>query len=796
MQPKRMFCSTRVSQGLWRSSRTNARRCHQEVGHRVIPVLPVGWAGMAMLLLIPLLGFSDAWGAEKRHSWERVSYELLPFSQKGGPSVVPPTHRTDGESSFGDGNVRVEMLKGEPCILLSVDKGDSSAPILFSAEVKPYTLYRIRFEFRCVNCRFDAQTLYAGLVGDVSTLAKAGGKVPGLSIHQMHATTDWRTYENYLYTNDEDRLQFRLDLRAQSGRAYVRRLEISPPEIHASEGRRLVRADKREYAEAPRRAEPPPPNSTVVFSRDPDALFRYSCPREEEINAPVHVSGTPGEILVVPVAVRSDQPLDGLRLDTAALQEAFGGEVRVMWQVVRFHPRLAHYAGKGKTFQFVPSFFLDQPNGVEAPPNETTVFWLKIELGTNAKPGEYQASLRVAAEGFETTRMLRLRVWPFDLEDREDRSRMLYPDEYRWRSRSDELVLAELDDFRAHGINSLTFKQSGDFRLDGSRVAAWSYNQHLERAVRLARQKGFSGSFVVSFAGVPYRLAEAMGVKPEHIHPPKQHRFDVPDPMGEWPREVWTGFRDLVGLAAKEWRQKGWGDMLFFGLDEPKASRIGYAEAFEWIYSAARAAGTPTFCTLSDPPSGPFARELTHPCYWSVLFQTPARGKETVRLTRETGRKAWYYSSGCYAGQVGRMGPNRWETGFKFYISDADGTVSWTFQRADANAFDDFDGSHGEYCMAYPDPENEHKSLDTPTWEGLRQGWTDYRYCVTLERALAEAEGDPVKRSRTVRIKKEFQQLLESLLWENGFDTEPGLSNLRLSHCRQQIAEWTSSLNK
>ena len=122
--------------------------------------------------------------------------------------------------------------------------------------------------------------------------------------------------------------------------------------------------------------------------------------------------------------------------------------------------------------------------------------------------------------------------------------------------------------------------------------------------------------------------------------------------------------------------------------------------------------------------------------------------------------------------------------------------MSWTFQRADANAFDDFDGSHGEYCMAYPDPENEHKSLDTPTWEGLRQGWTDYRYCVTLERALAEAEGDPVKRSRTVRIKKEFQQLLESLLWENGFDTEPGLSNLRLSHCRQQIAEWTSSLNK
>jgi len=796
MQPKRMSCNTRVRQGLRRSPRTNARPRRLDVGHRAIPARPVWCAGMAMLLLIPLLGFSDAWGAEKRHSWQHVSYKLLPFSQKGGPSVVPPARRTDGKWYFGDGNVPVEMLTGEPCLLLNADKGNRSAPILFSTKVKPYTLYRIRFEFRCVNCRFDARTLYAGLVGAVSTRTRAGGKVAGLSIHQMHETTDWLTYENYLYTNDEDRLQFTLNLRAKSGRAYVRRLEISPPEIRASEGRRLVRAGKHEYAEAPRRTEPPPPNSTAVFSRDPDELFSYSCPSEDETDRPLNLSGAPDETVVATLAVRPSESLRGLRLDTAAAQAQLGKDVALDWRLVQFHPRRNHYSGKGKTFQFVPNFFLDGSDGVEAPAGRTTAFWLRLRLASNAAPGERRATIRILAEGFVAEQVLHLRIAPFRLASDNTRARMLYPDESRWASMTDEQVLAELSDFHAHGFTGLLLKHPGAFTLTGRRVTRWTFSDRITRAMRLARRAGLKGPFVISFVPIPNALARAMGVKPEHIHALKKKRYAVEDPMENWPRDVWEGYRDLLKLADQEWRRPGWGQMIFFGMDEPKAQRTGHVKAFEWIYSAARAADVPTFCTISALPSDSFTRQLTHPCYWGGVFKSRERAAEIVAETRKTRRTPWYYSSGCYAGQVGRMGPNRWETGFKFYISDADGTASWTFQRPGANAFDDFSGSHGQYCITYPDPEKKRSNLDTPTWEALRQGWTDYRYCVTLERALAEAENDPAKRLRTAKIKKEFRQLLESLPWENGFDTEPRLSNLRLSRCRRQIAEWIASLTK
>ena len=752
------------------------------------------WAKRLLFsVLILSFGCSHASAALKAHSWQEVSYELKPFSQESISNLVPPITTDMSASRFGQ-DLRLVKYEGKTCVLLDAADPKHKPCILFSVPARAHRLYCVRFEYQCVDCDYDGKTLFSGLIGSVAVYTDKKHKITCLNIHQRHKTTGWVVYECEFFTDVGGKLAFKLALEAKAGRAYVRNIKIFAPSVPLSEGRSQISAQGGVYAEAPRKVTPSAPARTVAFGCDPDNVFPYSSPHNDEVSRPIRLSGAQGDTLVAALAVRPSAPLRALRLDTTAAQQQLGKAAMLGWRIVKFHPRLNHYSGKGKTFQFVPNFFLNRPKGTEAPANRTTAFWLTLRIAADAAPGERRLKIRVLAEGFEVEQILHLRVWPFRLADDDGRARMLYPDEGRWDSMTDDRVSAELSDFQAHGFTGLLLKHPGTFTLTGGRVTGWTFNDSMTRTMRLVRQAGLNGPFVISFVPQPNALARAMGVKPEHIHKLKKKQYPVEDPMAKWPRDVWEGYREMLKQADAAWRRQGWGQMIFFGMDEPKAQRKGHVKAFEWIYGAARAADVSTFCTVSALPSDSFTRQLTHPCYWGNVFKSRERTAEIVTETRETGRNPWYYSSGCYAGQVGRMAPNRWETGFKFYLSDADGTVSWTFQRPISNAFDDFIASHGQYCTVYPDPEHPGQYLDTPSWEGLRQGWLDYRYCVTLEKKLAEAKLDLRKRDKSLRIAKNFNRLLHALPWENGFMARPALSNQHLQQCRLQIAEWIFEL--
>ncbi|MBC7289210.1 MAG: hypothetical protein H5T86_14460, partial [Armatimonadetes bacterium] len=127
------------------------------------------------------------------------------------------------------------------------------------------------------------------------------------------------------------------------------------------------------------------------------------------------------------------------------------------------------------------------------------------------------------------------------------------------------------------------------------------------------------------------------------------------------------------------------------------------------------------------------------------------------------GDRLWYYGSGCYTGQEGRMWPNRWICGFGLWISGTEGEWSWTFMRPKDSAFNDFDGEAQreakDAMITYPS-EGDEPPLPTPQWEGIREGVNDFKYMYTA-RILAERIGGDKGRKALA----ELDRLTSDLPW-------------------------------
>jgi len=191
-------------------------------------------------------------------------------------------------------------------------------------------------------------------------------------------------------------------------------------------------------------------------------------------------------------------------------------------------------------------------------------------------------------------------------------------------------------------------------------------------------------------------------------------------------------------------------------------------------------------------PSDAIGKYLKYHCYGGGVFDGPERSAEIVRLTREAGQTPWYYATGCYSGQVGNMVRNRYGSGFIFYRSGVDGIASWTFQRPRGDAFDDFTVSPvGQACITYPDPEHPGENLDTPHWEGLRQGWLDYRYAATLAKAIADRKKGELggTKGNLGETAKEFEALLAEMDWGGNVFSDGTITNARCDEWRARIAE-------
>jgi hypothetical protein len=472
------------------------------------------------------------------------------------------------------------------------------------------------------------------------------------------------------------------------------------------------------------------------------------------------------------------------------LRSADGQALRAKfeWFEVRYQPRKTNYYGRGRTFRLVADSLWPRPNGAIAKGGQTTAFWLRFTVPAAAAPGTYKGTLTAGTVARSYALPVEIRVLPINLVDPPSRTWGLYADSWRWAKRTDEQVMRELSDIRAHGIESLLIDVGlGTALWRGERVVGWRMSSDIDRFAPLIKRAGLRGPIIVDWWEIENELAQHLSVAPEVL---KQH-------ADTWPARLGTAYLDALRAFDKEWKARGWGDWVYSGLDEPGYWKPGSPEMFRFQYDAAAAAGVPSYCTSSDLPSDPIGRPLTYHCVGSTFADAPTIAEQFLREAKQHGQHIWFYASGSYDAQVGNLVSNRWISGFLFYKTGAEGTYSWTFQRPEGpNPFDDFYHTEIQPCITYPDPEHLGENLDTPHWEAIRQGWYDYRYAATLADAIERAKQQPDKLGVVAKIEREFSRLVNSMPWSASGSSIRQETNLVCDDWRHKIIAMILRLNQ
>jgi hypothetical protein len=369
--------------------------------------------------------------------------------------------------------------------------------------------------------------------------------------------------------------------------------------------------------------------------------------------------------------------------------------------------------------------------------------WFSVNVPQEAQRGLYEGVVSLKDEQGQVVRKrLELRVLPFALAQPSDRHWGLYSDSSRWDLFTEELLRAELRDFRQHGITGLIMYplvhstisvREGRLVINSDKFAGY---------MKMAREVGLDGPMVMDFQGLRNRVKQLTGT-------------DVGS----------SGFADfyteVIGHFAERGIQEEWGEMVYHAVDEP--SNQEKARDAQALLSIIKQMGLPTFTTANNIQM--VSELLDHVLdvrTWYISFAASPTAAAARRAEAEAvGGHFWCYGSGSYTGQEGRMLANRYIGGLFLAKSGAEGMWSWTFQRPKDQPYDDFDGAgHREQkdaMITYPSFFTATRSYPTLQWEGIREGVDDYRYMHTLKVLATE-------RGRT-DILEEMEQLLEEVPW-------------------------------
>ncbi len=536
----------------------------------------------------------------------------------------------------------------------------------------------------------------------------------------------------------------------------------------------------------------------AYVASDPGAYRTYRVPKPTERVDRLRVFLAPGEDEPVCFAVYSLVRLPGLTV-TADLKGApLSVDVRQMhcwpqrtgWKSRQWYltpELLLPCAGGRKMVPFKRGVLQEVPFDLGA--GETQGFWLTLTAPQNAPAGRYEAQVTVGSTREQSLVLpLTIEVLPIKLRRPKDRSWLLYGDSGRWNRMSEAQILAELKDYRRHGMDGLIEGPMG--RPDVSRLKQGQVTFDAgpyRRIAKLCEQAGMFGPHVIGSAG-PELVCQALGIKPD-LH------------KGEWPEEVKAGVRAIAkaALAATADLPSKW---YYYGVDEPTGDNTYAIQD----YQAWHDAGARTYATFYVPSFLEKASAyLTAPCFVVGLISHEQRAKEAREACAKTGAEFWWYGTGSYVNpfpQEGFMFHNRYGAGLLFWKSGARAEATWTFCRPHEDVFNDFDGvRQNEYepkeqCTAYPqllkpdDWSTYQGAIPTIAWESLREGVDDYVYLATLQGLITEAlaSAQPAVRQAATEAQTTLDGLVAGVPWFNPmgsvvFDTS------RLQQVRRLVAE-------
>ena len=488
----------------------------------------------------------------------------------------------------------------------------------------------------------------------------------------------------------------------------------------------------------------------IPFTRPETYDIRpWSRPREGERVRELTCRLAKGETSGVWFAIYALEPLQQVQVEVVGSQDS-----------ITVSPYYAHfwaqrYDWKSGRYYIIPELLLQMERGraqfpatggtlewrdLNIPQAETCLFWLKIKAAADVPDGQYTVEIAIQSEGKPDLRVpLRITVYPFRLQKPPDKRWLMYSDSHLLGQIPDDKLLAVLKHMQEYGIDGLTELPIGEFDISEIAQGGVRYDpQPLLRWHRLLQQAGLRGPHTIG-TFIEEQVVTQLGIEA--------------DLNREWPQPLREAIQNIARTVVKT--LKGYGvDWLFYAWDEPTADNVRAIEQYRnW-----REGGARTYVTVARDAYLAAATWLTHPCFAPDVINLPNGAEWARRQCRNRQQQFYWYGSGCYLFQEGRMLPNRYLAGWLFWKTKADGQVSWTFVRPHQDPFNDFDGSKvnsvepKDQCTVYPlfTRPNDRASIEgiipTIQWEALREGIQDYCYLYTLRNTIAYAR-------RTVRGK-------------------------------------------
>ena len=484
----------------------------------------------------------------------------------------------------------------------------------------------------------------------------------------------------------------------------------------------------------------------LVFARPwAECVFPHDAPRPDEIPPRLRIFATPGEYEPFTFTVRPLRPLSGVRVAVRGLGPLAPRDIDI--RRVRYMPARPNYSTMHRWW--VAPDVLERFESADLPADVNTRFWITVRIPDDAPAGIHTGVVAVSCAQGGVEIPVTLRILPFRLlEDTNRLFGIYYHHPYdRLPGATDEVSRAyfrfraerEHEDMVAHGTRNVTLSCStppadaqGNFRFNGDL---------LQEKFDLWKRHGFRGPVAMHIsAGEVYakHTGERYG----------SHLRGVRDPPESFAREMTA----MVRAIEAERVRRGWPEFLYYPVDEPSTDPAA-VRFMVTVLRACKEAGVRTYVT-ADRAHEAFAPMAPHVDVWCMQPFSVDPG--TVRREAARGVETWCYPNHI-SGENNRtpVAGARMTYGFGFRLSGYRALIPWIYSASGGDPMNYLDGPTQDFL-------NRHEPDGTPVpvtlWEAMREGYDDFRYLHTLDRALERARSDerPAVRDAVARAEAEL----------------------------------------
>ena len=377
---------------------------------------------------------------------------------------------------------------------------------------------------------------------------------------------------------------------------------------------------------------------------------------------------------------------------------------------------------------------------VAVPANTSKQFWLTVKVPEGAAAGTYSSKVTVSPANARAAEIeLKVTVLPFTLRKPEKVYSVYYygPTMFYYGS-GRQGRLAELEDMRAHGMNSASmYTYYYDTRVRKNAQGTWEVDlAPLKEALDLRVKAGLTAPTVFSLSSYICRDTAF--------------------------RRLWTAdagmtaeneakLTQVIRQLEKFVKDNRYPQLLYYGVDEPTGPRLARCTR---IFDVIHRAGGKTTTAVYDDQLG----NIDVPIYALPMANRLYENPELPRKPHEMELHYWH--------PLENPSVDRFRYGFLTWFAGLDGASSYAYRHVFQSDNPYYDESKGPVNpkqnrnMMYTYPSRTGP-VPTIQWEAVREGIDDVRYLTTLAHWVDKCE-DATGNEAVARAKRKGLELLNT----------------------------------